>query len=514
MFSFVLTLKSKMDILEKNFSNTQDLNYYLAYNNTDFAVAILSRNTIEPHNIFYEYDKGSFVALIGSIFNKIEIISIVQSLDPHSITYSNSQLFYTLFQHLGTNAISLIDGRFAILFIKNNTIKLYSNSNATYPLYYYNEEDNFWISNEAKFLSKLKTIDSSLVHFNSFNPKAMQPNYFTIFQRIKRIPLLHSLECKISDHKFITIKYASYYKKQESSIEILQSNKVLSFIDYALHNTIRNLLNNLYNTKNVGIALSGGIDSSIVAAYIKECNPQLKIHCFTTGTTETNEFYDAKLCAEFLGAEHYEVIINEKIFIDGVMNLVYYNEMFDAFAIEAYASLDTVYAECTKYSNILFTGINADNIFSSSYELGISAGNIQQPFFNLSRFHWNGAFASYNATMRSIIEYSPYASTKLISLVKLLAARIKMQNCTDKYLLKILAEGKKFLPMHNIFREKVRYDKGSAADVIFAEFLNINTDKYHKKHLYIYRLFQLLFEQKVNFRDVDPYEIRNKLSNY
>lgn len=516
MFSFVLTLKSNIDVLEANFADNHNLHYYSAYDSADFTIGILSNSTIaeQERDIFYQYNNKCFVGLIGIIFNRTEIITIAQTLDPYAVTYTDSQLFYALFQQFGTDAISLIDGRFAILFIKPQAITLYSNSNATYPLYYYHEGHNFWLSNEVKFLSRLKVIDSSLVPLSNIDFKSYHSNDFTIFKYIKKIPLLHRFECKLNGPQSVNLECSTYKHNQEASVEIFQPNRVLPCIDYILRNSISNVLENLYDTKSVGIALSGGVDSSMIAAYITECNPELDLHCFTTGTSEANEFYDAKLCAEFLGAEHHEIIMNEKLFVDSLMNLVYHNEVFDTFAIEAYVSLDAIYAECMKYSNILFTGINADNIFSSSYELGTSPiTEVQAPFVNLSRMHWNGTLASYNASMRNIIEYSPYASTKMISLVNILAARVKTQNSTDKYLLKTLAKNKNFLPMHNIFRKKVRYDKGSAVDLIFAKFLNIEPEQYYKKHLYIYKLFQLFFEEKVNFGDVDPYGVRDKLND-
>ena len=514
MFSYILTSKSSLDVLEKSFVSEHKNNISVIDNFDSFIISIISPKKVSYEDIFFEYEESS-IGLIGNIFNRLELIILVQTIDPLSITYNDSGIFSVLFNAFGEKALSLIDGHFTVLFIKGNTIKFYTNSSPTYPLYYYNHSGEFWVSNEAKYISRLKNIDSSIIPLNNFDPKAYYPKYFTIFKSIKRLSLQSYLCCALNDSGIMETESGSYFDNKLQTFSIVDSEKILSALDHIFHTNTSGVLDNFCQDGNIAIALSGGVDSSLVAAYAKKSNPKINMHCFTTGTNDTNEFYYARLCSEYIGATHHKIIVDESMYVDGIMNIVYHNEVFDAFFVEVYATLNAVYNECKKYSNVLLTGVNADNIFSAGSKIFSDRidTNVQQAFFDSSRTYWSGIMSPYAAKTHSITEYSPYTSHRLFSLMNSLDTSMKIRHNVDKYLLKILAVDKELLPSDNVWRKKIRLEQGGASDKIFADFLKVDQDSYMKRHLYIYKLFKLLFEEKVCFEEVDPYDLRNKLND-
>ena len=66
MSSFILTLKSNLDVLEASFNNEDSLSLNVIKNNSNFVIAILAQNKIESDNFFCEYGEYS-VALVGMI---------------------------------------------------------------------------------------------------------------------------------------------------------------------------------------------------------------------------------------------------------------------------------------------------------------------------------------------------------------------------------------------------------------------------------------------------------------
>ena len=55
----------------------------------------------------------------------------------------------------------------------------------------------------------------------------------------------------------------------------------------------------------------------------------------------------------------HQITIDESMFVDGMMNMIYYNEMFDAFSVEVYSPLNSIYTKCKNYSQTLMTGLSA-----------------------------------------------------------------------------------------------------------------------------------------------------------
>ena len=238
----------------------------------------------------------------------------------------------------------LIDGYFSIIFIQANQVEFYTNSNPTYPLYYYSQNDDLWISNEVKHLTRNKPINSVLRPLIDFNPRSFYDGSFTIFKYIERIALNSHLTCFMNDDQSINIA-CSLYKKTDLIINYSNRNKILSCLDYLFESITKSLVNYSCKNNNIGVALSGGVDSSLIAGYIRQCYPNANIHCFTVRRDDKNEFDYAKLCSKYINGIYHQITIDESMFVDGMMNMIYYNEMFDAFSVEVYSPLNSIYTK-------------------------------------------------------------------------------------------------------------------------------------------------------------------------
>lgn len=112
----------------------------------------------------------------------------------------------------------------------------------------------------------------------------------------------------------------------------------------------------------IGVMLSGGIDSSLVAAYAARHAPE--IESFSLGFSESthDESGDARLAAEFIGLKNHREL---RLDADDLPNLFF----------EAYSSLDEPFADCTvmpllaisrfaqKRVKTVLTGMGGDEIF-------------------------------------------------------------------------------------------------------------------------------------------------------
>ncbi len=118
----------------------------------------------------------------------------------------------------------------------------------------------------------------------------------------------------------------------------------------------------------VGAFLSGGIDSTLIAATIRELQPDvcLKTFCAVFEDKELNEAPYARVIAEQIGSEHYEVHISSEDLLqifDGLIE--HYDEPF------ADASMFPTYAVCRaakRHCKVMLTGDGGDELFGGYRE--------------------------------------------------------------------------------------------------------------------------------------------------
>jgi len=111
------------------------------------------------------------------------------------------------------------------------------------------------------------------------------------------------------------------------------------------------------------VALSGGLDSSIIAVIAKEFNPDL--HLFT-GSIERfpgPDLENAILMAEFLGMEHHIYRITDQDIADFIPEAVWYLESFDEDCISGIISNYYVSRMVKEHSNAVLVGEGADELF-------------------------------------------------------------------------------------------------------------------------------------------------------
>ena len=77
----------------------------------------------------------------------------------------------------------------------------------------------------------------------------------------------------------------------------------------------------------VGLFLSGGLDSSLIAAIMARLHSD-PIHTFTIGFEERyySEFDYARTVAAHIGAQHHEALITAKQFADAIPKLIWHED--------------------------------------------------------------------------------------------------------------------------------------------------------------------------------------------
>src|SRR5262249_41371016 len=138
------------------------------------------------------------------------------------------------------------------------------------PLYYYNQEAQWFFASEIKSLTAVDAIRSELTVSKEATALYLQLGYipepFTIWNEIKKFPAGFSLKICQSDSE-----WNCYWQAEEKV-----SNKEVRDLTVA-KKTLKTLLESSVQMRLIsdvpfGVFLSGGIDSSLVAAIARQQN--------------------------------------------------------------------------------------------------------------------------------------------------------------------------------------------------------------------------------------------------
>ncbi len=83
-----------------------------------------------------------------------------------------------------------------------------------------------------------------------------------------------------------------------------------------------------------GVLVSGGLDSSLVAALAAKHSPE-KLHSFSVGLEGAPDTKYARKVAEYIGTAHHEVLFTVQEGIDAIRDVIYHLETFDTTTIRA-----------------------------------------------------------------------------------------------------------------------------------------------------------------------------------
>lgn len=461
----------------------------------------------------YFYSEGDVdICFIGDIFNKLELISILQVFDNDAVNYSNVKLLYELYKHFGNNATFLIDGHFSVLIFTKETNQILSNSSPTFPIYYYNENQDFWVSNEVKLFRKIYGINLLLKSRENINPKLYYPRDFTIFHYVKKLSIDSILEFEIIGDEVFTKVHHNYEFQKNKNISISMESLVDN-LDYVFSNIISNYC---HSKENIAIALSGGIDSSIVAAYAKNLFRKANIYSFTLGSENKNEFYYSDLCANYLNIEPHKILVDQEMFMEGMLKVIFYNEIYDSYFVEVHATMPFLYEKAAKYSQVLLTGFNADNLFGGNISSSVPLQEVNKILDKKNeRTYWTGEYNVYLASFYGIKPMNLYLNPRLVSFLRNLDSRKKIFNDQSKYPLKLMSENQSLLPKENIWRKKLNLEKGTGNDLLFSSFLKLDNDlSYNAKTSFVYKIFKEIFEEKKEYTDINLRRIRTDTLGY
>lgn len=260
---------------------------------------------------------GDFTVVFnGEIYNYQEIADALKSLGCAFKTGSDTEVLLQAFTVWGKDAVSKFRGMFAFALWdeKNRKLLLCRDRLGVKPLYWYFKDGLFIFASEIKAIQQHPKFDRTIsaVGVSLYLQQGYIQAPFSIYENLHKLDPGSFLE--IDEN--LQIKISKYW----DAADVYKNTETAKGNEIELTDRLENLLKDSFRLRMVadvpvGMFLSGGIDSSTVAA-ILQSESQRKIKSFTIGfeNKEYNEAQHAKAIAEHLGTEHHELYCSEKDF--------------------------------------------------------------------------------------------------------------------------------------------------------------------------------------------------------
>jgi len=293
-------------------------------------------------------DNSLILVCNGEIYNYKELR---KQLSTNHVFKTNSdvEVILHLYEDEGIKCIDKLEGMYAFVIYDSVNDKIIAGRDhiGIKPLFYK------MFSDKIVFFSELKIFDINELELNDEVIEYKKIFGFPIETDTTIYKGIYSLKpgnIALIDNTYQITFYPATYKAHYNSIE-----------DALLHSVETHLVN---SDVDVGIALSGGVDSSLIAILCKEIKNDIKTFVISD-RQDSEDVYYANLLAKRYGFKHTEIIINNNIVsnlnycLDGILNY----DKSGVFENIGDKAVYLFYKEVSKYVKVIISGDGADELF-------------------------------------------------------------------------------------------------------------------------------------------------------
>ena len=242
-------------------------------------------------------EMGLVITFNGEIYNFMEIRQALASQGYVFRSHSDTEVILYAYHHYGMDFLKHLHGMFAFCLLdqKRNIAILARDPAGEKPLYYYMDSGRLVFSSEIKTFHAFPEIDLTIdvESVKAFFALQYIPGPHTVYRHIRKLPAGHALE--------ISLDHWQTRERPFWSIENTQlAPSTPEEIDTLLSESVRY---RLIADVEVGLLLSGGIDSALLASYAHKNGSKLRV--FTARFDEENldELQYAQQVADYLGLQ-------------------------------------------------------------------------------------------------------------------------------------------------------------------------------------------------------------------
>ncbi|MDE8753185.1 carbapenam-3-carboxylate synthase [Pectobacterium polaris] len=451
-----------------------------------------------------EMEKGS-AYLIGSLYNREFLIGLVGVWEGEAYLANDAELLALLFTRLGANALALAEGNFCFFIDEpNGELTVITESRGFSPIHVVQGRKT-WITNSLKLVTAAEGEDALWFESEALVCQSlMRADNYTPVKNAQRLKpgAVHVLTHDSEGYPFVESRTLTTPASNQQLA--LPREPLLALIEHNLNAPLRDVAQRF---DTVGIPLSGGLDSSLVTALASRHFKQL--NTYSIGTELSNEFEFSQQVADALGTRHQVKILSEAEVINGIIESIYYNEIFDGLSAEIQSGLFNVYRQAEGQVSCMLTGYGSDLLFGGILKPGTHYENPNQLLAEqVYRTRWTGEFSTQGASHYGIDIRHPFWNHALITLCHSLNPDYKIYDNEVKNILREYADSLQLLPKDIVWRKKIGIHEGSSVNKAFANVLGSTVDNYQTKSRFTYRVYQAFLRGRLSITDVTPSQLK------
>ncbi|HSB03257.1 MAG TPA: asparagine synthase-related protein [Anaerolineales bacterium] len=255
---------------------------------------------------------------------------------------------------------------------------------------------------------------------------------------------------------------------------------------------------------NVGAWLSGGLDSSAIAALARPLVN--KLHTFAIGLPGAPDLEYARAVAEFIHSDHHERVAQADEILSVLPDAIYALESFDALLVRSTVMNYLVAKTASEFVPAVFSGEGGDELFAGyEYLKTLDLADLPAELVDITNRLHNTALQRVDRCSSAFgtVAHVVFLDPDVVEYALKIPANLKLRNSVEKWILRETMKG--LLPETVLQRRKAKFWEGAGVEDLLARYaeekvsntdfererklsdgLRLNT----KEELYYYRIFR------------------------
>lgn len=342
------------------------------------------------------------VVFNGEIYNYQQIKATLKTLGHIFQTDSDTEVLAAAYLEYGANCVEHFNGMFAFVIYDTKEYKLFGARDrlGKKPFYYAHNGLDFEFGSQPSQITLGRQVNLDLQAINEYFVWGYVPEPRSAWEEINKLQAGYSFTFDIATGQFKTTKYwdlddnqLNTYKGSYNQAQTELKELLTDAVNIRMHADVP-----------LGVFLSGGIDSSVVAALAAASTQQVKTFCIKFNEKGFDESVYAGNIAKYLNTDHHAI----ECHYDEGMSLIgdfgrYYDEPF---------------ADSSAIPSLLLSKYTKKHV-----TVALSGDGGDESFMGYSRYNWlNRANKFFNCpqalrkAIAGLVKLSPNYRHKLIAM--------------------------------------------------------------------------------------------------
>jgi len=326
--------------------------------------------SVAGHQPMNSKDDMVTIVFNGEIYNFNELKKEIT--DYHFVSTCDTEVIIAAYLKWGIKAIEKFNGMFAIGIYDKRVDKLFlcRDRIGKKPLYYWCDGDNIVFASELKPIMKspgfIPVLNKKVIGKFIFHQYILAPQ--TIFENVYKV-----CPGEIVSFSKGSIVKTKYWGVKGTTCSISYPDAKLELKEMLVESCRKRMISDV----PIGVFLSGGIDSSLIAAIARSLDGNIKTFSIGFNDEKYNEAQYAKEISKHLGTVHKELYLDESSLFDFLKDLSYYydepladNSQISTMAVSKLAKEDVT---------VVLSGDGGDELFCG-YDSYVDIINNKNPF--------------------------------------------------------------------------------------------------------------------------------------